>query len=419
MNDIEKDEGIKPESSIKQEKKRKKPEKQVKKTQNQMVQEALGLSPIEIKDIEKKLFIVRFLDYFAEETLDFIFKDSSLGHYIVQMTAHIGSFGKGREEDKLLKQSFQSKNIIDIIKGLKKRAEDLALDKGIKGSIDKRLRKLTLIITIPLFVGILVLTFLPIQLFFLIPLLCGLCLVPQLIRTGIVKKWLEFKEQNKNQIYAESRGDIMILKDFASELLDNIRARLLELKVPLELIKFVLHSRDYENLRLLNQKRFRGSIQYFYTFEYPPGFEPFPLPQSIQQLQKPDVIEKRKTEKLEKNFIVLTELKGKDGVITNFIPTLKYALAEKINQMLNESEFEKARKKFSEIIPNYSENMAIYCVCGEIVNIINVQVCNWRNQFKFYLFEGEGCKCGEKVYGLSLMDEFGEVPEELKDIFIS
>ena len=68
-------------------------------------------------------------------------------------------------------------------------------------------------------------------------------------------------------------------------------------------------------------------------------------------------------------------------------------------------------------MPNYSENMAIYCICGEIVEISNIQVCNWKYQFKFYLIEGKKCKCGESVYALSLMDETAEIPEELKDIF--
>ena len=112
-------------------------------------------------------------------------------------------------------------------------------------------------------------------------------------------------------------------------------------------------------------------------------------------------------------------MKGKDGIVNNFVPTLKDNLAEKINDMLNNSEFNKAQNDFTAIIPNYSEKMAIFCICGEVVEINVVQICNWKNQFKFYLFEGEPCKCGETVYAISLMDESVEVPEELKDIFLS
>ena len=112
-------------------------------------------------------------------------------------------------------------------------------------------------------------------------------------------------------------------------------------------------------------------------------------------------------------------MKGKDGIIDYFVPALKDKFAEEINDMLNDSEFSKSPKSFKEIIPNYSDNMAIYCICGEIAEISNVQICNWKNQFKFYLFEGEPCNCGESVYAISLMDESNEIPDELKDIFLN
>jgi len=208
-----------------------------------------------------------------------------------------------------------------------------------------------------------------------------------------------------------------ILKNFASEVLDNVRSKLLELKVPLQLIKFTLSSRDYENLKMINQKNVRGINQFFYTFDYPPGVEPIPVPENLLQYQQPIFPEKAKLEKREKNFIVLTEMKGSSGIINSFIPTLKDTLAEKINDMLNNCEFSKPPQGFKTIIPAYSTNLAIFCLCGDIANISNVQICNWKNQFRFYLFEGKECKCGEVIYALSLMDESDEVPEELKEIF--
>jgi len=419
MNDIENDKIKKSENPNNQEEKEKKPEKKVRKTQGQMIQEALGLGPTDIQDVEKKLFIVRFLDYFSEETLDFIFKDSTLNQYNKQITSHIEEFSTKGEEDRLLKQSFESKKIFDTVFKLKNKAEEIATSKGVKGSMDKRLRRLTLYLTAPMF-ALIIISFVWTEItYFLLPVLCVFCMAPQLIKGRVVKKWFEFKEQNKNQIYTENKADIMVLKNFTGETLDNVRARLLELKVPLQLIKFTLNSRDYENVTLLNQKNIRGTMQYFYTFEYPQGVEPFPIPQQLMQLQQPIIPEKRKAEKLEKNFVVLTEMKGKDGIVNDFVPTLKDNLAEKINDMLNNSEFTKAQNDFTAIIPNYSEKMAIFCICGEVVEINVVQICNWKNQFKFYLFEGEPCKCGETVYAISLMDESVEVPEELKDIFLS
>jgi len=170
-------------------------------------------------------------------------------------------------------------------------------------------------------------------------------------------------------------------------------------------------------LNLINQKNIKGTMQYFYTFAYPEGVEPIPIPQTLQQFQQPIFPGKKRTEKPEKNFIVLIDMKGKEGVITSFIPTLKDKMADNINKILNESEFSKSPKSFNEIIPNYSKSMAIYCVCGDVADISNVQICNWKDQFKYYLFEGNECNCGESIYALSLMDETTEIPEELKYIF--
>jgi hypothetical protein len=418
MNEIKYEKGNKEENS----EKRKKREKRVRKTQGQQIQESLGLNPQDIQEVEKKLFIARFLDFFSEDTLEFIFKERIVGQNIERMSSYMNELQMEREEEKLLKQSYDSKNVKGLLENIKNKVEAVAISKGIKNNVNKRLRKLTLVITLPLFALIIIFTFIPIFAstlnFVIFPILCGACIAPQLIRGNVVKKWYRFKEENKDQIYSENRDDIMILKGFTGELLNNIRARLIELEVPLQLIKFTLFSRDYENLELVNQRSIRGFMQYFYTFEYPAGMAPIPIPENLQRYQQ-QIVPGKKAEKPEKNFIVLAEMKGKDGVIRSFVPTLKDMLAGRINDVLNECKFEKAPKEFKTIIPDYPEGNAIFCVCGEIANISNVQICDWKKQLKFYLFEGEECKCGESIYALSLMDESTDIPDELKDIFLS
>ncbi|MFX1590312.1 MAG: hypothetical protein ACFFC1_19440 [Promethearchaeota archaeon] len=418
MNETEK---IKEEEQQAEEKKKKSRfSRTPRKTQGQMIQEALGMNPKDIKDVEEKLFIARFLDYFSEETLDFIYKDRNMEQYLSKIIETINNLDMGDEEDKLLKMSFEEKQILETIQKIKTRTEELALSKGVKMAADKRLRRLTLYITVPMFIGVFALALIPnLNIYFLLPLLCVFCMLPQFLRSSVLRKWFRFKEENKNDVFTLNREDIVVLKSFAGETLNNIRAKLVELKVPLQLIKFTLHSRDYENLSLINQRSMRGVTQYYYNFEYPEGMEAFPIPEKFQQFEPQTVPEAIKKEKSEKNFIVLTEMKGKDGIIENFIPTLKDSLADNINQMLNDSDFTPAKEDFKKIIPNYSEKQAIYCVCGEIAEIINTQICNWKNKFKYYLFEGMKCDCGEKIYVISLMDESSEIPEELREIFQS
>ena len=395
------------------------------KTQSQALQESLGITPDDLKGIEGKLAIIKFLDYFSEEALDFAFKERRLDQAIKMIMERIEKFETGEEEDKLLKKGFEDKKILEAVERIKITTEEVAKSKGMNKSIEKKLRRLNLIITAPL-LGVALLFFIlpliaiPIDPFYMFPLLCVFCMVPQFVRRSATKKWFQFKEESRNELYTKNRDDILVLKSYVGEILANVRSNLLELKVPLDLIKFSLFHRDYEDLNVINQKQMRGLTEYYVSFEYPEGMEPFPIPTNLQQqYNQPIFPEKKIDEKPEKNFIVLTEMKGKEGIITSFVPSLKDNLADKINQMLSDSKFTESDLEFKIIIPDYSANLAIYCICGEIVNIETVNVCNWKNKFKFYLFEGRQCKCGDHIYAVSLMDEKDEIPEELQDVFLS
>lgn len=425
MNEVEKEkpETTEPTEEPKRKSKRFRP---VKKTQGQMLQEALKLEPGDFKAIEDKLSVVKFLDYISEEPLDFIFKDRTIEQYLSKIQEKVALFDREGEEERLLKQKFEDSNILETIRSIKSRTEEMALKRGINKSIDKKLRRLSLYITIPMLgIAALFLIFpaigININTYFMLPVLCVFCMLPQLVRGSVVKKWFRFKEETRNEMYSENREDILIIKSFISDLLSNIRSGLIELKVPLELIKFSLFNRDYEYLNIINQRPLRGLVEYYVTFKYPEGMEPLPIPEPFRQqsLPPPPMIEEKREEKPEQNFIVLTEMKGSNGVITDFIPNLKDMYSDKINQMLSDSKFSEAELPFEQIIPNYSDNLGIYCVCGELAKVEVVNVCTWKNEFKFYLFESESCKCGEKLYALSIMDENEYIPIELKEIFSS
>ena len=394
-------------------------------TQGQALQEALGISSEDLKNVEGKLSIIKFLDYFSEEPLDFAFKERTTEQYKKKITDRIEQFELGREEDKLLKKGFEDKKIFEVVTKIKGNTEELAISKGVNRSVDKKIRRLNLMITGPLLAVALLFFILPyfgiaIDTFIMLPLICVFCMVPQFVRNSVVKKWFQFKEETRSELYTKNRDDILVLKSYVAEVLANIRHDLIELKVPLDLIKFSLFNRDYEGLNVINQKQIKGLTEYYVSFAYPEGMVPFPIPESLQQQHNQPIFPERKgPEKSEKNFIVLTELKGKDGVISNFDPRLKDNLADNINQMLSESKFSESDLKFSEIIPNYSTDSQIYCLCGEVVDILTINVCRWKDKFNFYLFEGAQCKCGDKIYAISLMDENDEVPEELQPIFLS
>ena len=411
--DNDKDENIDTsDNNIEQVKEQKK--KKEKRPQAQILENALGLKPGYIGSIEKRLFIARFIDYYSSETLDFIHKDKNIAKYKGQINEVIASIGEKFEEDTLLIQSFKSKQISSIIDQLKTKAEEFALERGFKQSLDKKVRNFSLLMAIPLI--ILVFTFSIIEAawsnYALFPILCVFCTLSSYPRIRFGKKWKTFKEENKMEFYTENREDITILKSFTEEALENVRTRLLESKVPLQLIKFVLYGNDYKNIKIHDSKTTKGVTQYFLSLEYPPDVEPFPIPETLTQ----SISESNNAP--EENFIILKSLKAQNGIIENFIPTFKEELAEEINKILNDCKFEKASKDVSVILPNYSPENAIYCNCGDYVEIKSIQECFWMKQFRFYLIEGIPCKCGEKVYAISLMEDSVEVPKELEKIFL-
>ena len=393
------------------------------KTQSQVLQQALNIQPDDLKNIEDKLAVVKFLDYITEEPLDFAFKDRAIGQYTEKINERMDKFASTGEEDKLIKKGFEDKKILEAVERIKTSTEEVAISKGMNKSVEKKFRNLNFIMTgalVGVFIVFIILqvTGLITDTSFMLPFLCVLCIIPQFLRSSVTKKWYRFKEENRNEVYTINREDILVIKSYVSEVLANVRSNLIELKVPLELIKFSLFHRDYEDFNVINQRQMRGLTEYFVTFEYPEGIEPFPIPTTLQQqYNQPVFAEKKRDETPEKNFIVLTEMKGKEGIITSFLPSLKDNLAEKINKMLTDSDFSEPDIEFSSIIPNYPTETAIYCVCGEIAKIETIHVCEWNNKFKFYLFVGKECTCGEQIYAISLMDEADVIPKELQDIF--
>ncbi|GAG77652.1 unnamed protein product, partial [marine sediment metagenome] len=229
-------------------------------TQSQALQQALGIMPEDLKGIEGKLGIIKFLDYFSEEALDFAFKERKLDQYVNNMVQKIAQFDAGEEEDKLLKKGFEDKKILEAIERIKFKTEEVAKSKGMNKSVEKKLRNLNLMLTIPLLGVALLFFILPYFIaidlsYIMFPLLCVFCMVPQFVRGSVTKKWFKFKEESRNELYTNNRDDILVLKSYVGELLANVRLDLLELKVPLELIKFSLFHRDYEDLNIINQKQ--------------------------------------------------------------------------------------------------------------------------------------------------------------------
>ena len=166
----------------------------IRKTQSQALQEALGIKPEDLKDIEGKLSVIKFLDYVSEEPLDFAFKDRSIEQYAKKITERVNNFDSTKEEDKLLKKGFEDKKILEAVERIKTKAEEVAISKGISKSVEKKLRNLNFIIMAPLLAVAILFFILPlfgitIDTYLMLLIVCVFCLVPQFVRNSAVKKW--------------------------------------------------------------------------------------------------------------------------------------------------------------------------------------------------------------------------------------
>lgn len=385
--------------------------KPVKKTQGQLIQEALGLDEDTIASIEKELFITKFLDTVSEDIFDYIYRDSVLDKYLEMLKKNLNEACTGEKVQII--QIFENQQIEPKIKKLKDEAEKIAKEHDINNSIQAKIKRTSLVTTIPLLVMMGMLFIFPdLYVILMIPV-CFLCFLPQLLRANIMKKWNAFKEENKKYFYQENREVILHIKDYVQIILDDIRSTLLDKKIPLQIIKFSLTSNDYKNITLLGEHSMRGITQYSFTFEYPPGIEPFEIP----EIMKKSVMAQPTTKSIDErdHFLVLKNVKISNGEIESFVVELKDDFKETINSLLNACDFEKA-KDFSLLMPNYTPETAIHCVCGDIAEFSNVQKGIWKD-FKFYLFESEVCKCGETIYVLSIIEENAQIPSKWEKIF--
>ena len=93
-----------------------------------------------------------------------------------------------------------------------------------------------------------------------------------------MKKWNVFKEKNKTILREKNNDDMENLHTFIQEIIDDVRDRLLANKLPLQLVNFVLFSKQYHNVKLVREQNINGTITCIYELEYPEGVTPFPFP---------------------------------------------------------------------------------------------------------------------------------------------
>jgi len=380
--------------------------------------------------LEKELGLVKVLDYICNDPFDLCFQKNMLTTYDAQLTHPLlgesntsEALDPGRER---LKSLYHNLAIKDRIESLMEKAETLCISRGIKEPVQKRLSKMSLI-TIT---GTMVLYFVLLSIealqaystYILFPLMMVFCFLPQYLRTTIMKKWDAFKKEVKPPYFNENQLEIGEVKSFIQEVMNDARERMLTNRIPLQAVRFILFSKDYANIQVIETQNLRGTLNYIMQFQYEPGMEPFPMPGQPSELVdvQTTIAPPKKDEK--DLFIILKSAKfDDDGALVNYDLTFPpQELHSQIDLLLSQSDFQPVENP-REIIFNFNSNNSIFCDCGDSVKFINMKYCTSKDpkyeNFEFYLAIGETGSCGKTPYVLFASPGVAKIPQILKDLF--
>lgn len=259
--------------------------------------------------------------------------------------------------------------------------------------------------------------------YIMLPVMFGVCLLPQFLRTSFMKKWAVFKEETQGRVIEAQKTNIADLKSFVQSLLNDIRERLIANRVPLQAVQFVLFSKDYENLQFIADQSVRGMKNYVVQFTYPPGMQPFEMPAGrgmgplggAPQSQGQGVPEDDENDR----FIILKKaVFDLDGVLTEYQVTFpEKAQTEKVEDLLNTAEFQPVNNPRA-VIPSFKSNNKIKCECGEPLELAEMKsVVTESPKFEAYFVIGKKCKCGRNPFVLFNSPGNKEIPSDLKPLF--
>jgi hypothetical protein len=382
--------------------------------------------------LEKELLIVRFLDWIAEESFDWIYQKKIYDNYIgVAETFLDVEKTDPTEKDRItkLKSEFDRLKVKESAYAVQEHADEVSKANGVKIPPAQQKKWVTRIL-FGFVIAVMAMVYLIPQLagiknYALFIVILPLCFLPNLMNKRIDKKSNEFKYLHREELMDEVHEEVQNIKTFIQLLIDDAQDYMVQERFPLHKLQFQLKSSDYLNIELIDEKIVQESIQYNFTFEYPEGVEPFETASSMRAggvgvssaISNMDLGEDNENDL----FIILKNPQYKeDGTLD--IDNLEYVelgykpIAE---SLLENSDFE-IIKDPNTVIENLEEFSTIQCTCGEPIVIGEIQKVSPRSykDFKFYLLIGNNCeKCNANPFIFTPAPNM-KIPSELADLFI-
>ena len=363
--------------------------------------------------------MVKFLDYMAEESFDFIFSNI--------FKTYIQKFLPDHKN-----KDFERLDVEVALNGIKDKTEMIAKNHGLKTSFMKKFNKVNMMVMGAFFGVFLLVQFIDLgaaSSYIMFPLMLGMCFLPQVLKKKMMGSWKEFKYQHRSDVENEAGDEIKRVKEYIQIVIDETQDYLIEKEFPLQLVTFSLFSNSYKNLTLQKEQITNDQIQYLYHIAYPAGVKPFPTPGKIintgsvnSKSAQSAPSDMEISDDNEKDlFVVLSNANYNElgsVIIKNPKFIKKGPLTDLIEKMLDDSKFSKVENP-NDIISDLKNNKQIPCQCNESIAIGELQEVKpvQYPEFGFYLGIANKCKkCGANPFILFPTNNTS-VPDVLKEIF--
>lgn len=230
--------------------------------------------------LQHEFSVIVFLDYLCERPFDLVHQEKTIQQYQSNI---LGELVSVRNE---IRDSWVDNRIDDGIAQIISTAQQVASE----GGFGQSLRKQSMKYTLPLLIGVFIVSFaiiffmgdlFPPDLYWLtyviyiIPLLV-ICFVPRIINQRIMNRWLLLAQEQAPLVKKAATGTIERIQKFIQYLIDDVRGILAESKADMANYRLMLFNPSYQNVKVLSEEMRRGVkfyIMELLPFETPPAYE--------------------------------------------------------------------------------------------------------------------------------------------------
>ncbi|QEE16648.1 hypothetical protein DSAG12_02478 [Promethearchaeum syntrophicum] len=377
---------------------------------------------LEFKDIlDKEIGLIKILDYVNNSVFDLIYQKKLMDKYrteiIRPLIGEIGQESEYLDGGRLfLQEEYEKLDIEKKCDEMIQSAEELAAENGVRRHVQKSIGIISMVImAVSMGIFIAVSTWAPdASTYVMIPMFLIICLLPNTLRTLMMKKWQKFKVEHNSEFIEMKKDTIEDIRIFIQDLINDTQDRLISNKISVQGIQFLLYSKDYDNLVFVRQQESKlGESQFLVHFTDPEG-----IGQGMASTYGKSGIPE---DDANDQFIVLKNAEFDDeGLLKEYnqylLPKEKDPFVE---ALLGGSKFNDVDNP-EYVIANFKENDDIKCNCGEPVKLQDFKSCEsiLHEHFEYFLIIGEKCTtCRKNPFILFNSPGNKEIPSGLKQLF--